>query len=175
MGDIMRRAEMLAACLFLVCVPLAGCSHTPQRAAAMKSNVYPTGIVAFTSPAVALQNGVYAADSQQYCCFLSGYARFQVYKRSIDRKIRLALYVPGYQPLKRGERVEARVNAGKVSVYLLKPGFRVVTLVVPPSRPASVVANVRLRMGITFVPANLGINPGTGDLSVILISAKSTR
>jgi hypothetical protein len=156
---------------------LAACSHahphaiaSPPAAPAGPPSVYPAGIVAPASFPAAVRAGIYPASSAAQCCFLAGRTLLVLDNPANARRVVFTFYVPGVKPfLKQKEHVSIALDGVHAATVALALGEQNVTVAIPASVRATRHLIAGLRMSVSFVPKQIGLNADVRELSVVLL------
>jgi hypothetical protein len=154
-------------------------SGSAQNASATagQPDIYPAGIVAARDAnGKNTSVGVYPVSSAeaQSCCWLAPEASFRVLANNDVRELRLTVYEPKIGRLATSSQQVSLLDANG-RVFATRPvasGLQTVTLPVPRDVVGSGVVAVRLRMAVSVVPKDAGVNGDTRDLSLILQEVK---
>lgn len=117
------------------------------------------------------KSGIYAAPSQDGCCFLNKTATFILRKPPQAKSVLLNVYVSNNDYLRtHGQLVSAffnGVSAGRpVAAHL---GGQVLEFAIPAKLARQNTLNTKLVMSTSYVPKDLGINGDVRTLSLILV------
>jgi hypothetical protein len=131
---------------------------------------YPAGVIMPDN--ADSSDGVYAVAERDRCCFLASSARLHLHKPLGAKHIFFRFLVPQVPPFaNEPERVYVTFNGVRVgNPVALAEGWHDVQFTLPDRLAASRDLTAELRMTISFVPSDLGLNADTRRLSILLTS-----
>jgi hypothetical protein len=155
---------------------LSGCYNGPSStepghvATGGSETGYPPGVL---SGADAQREIVGIYPDHASCCWIGPDVRFRVQAAAGAKTLSLRLYEPNIKELTTsGQQVSLLDAGGRVfSSAPVAGGIHVVTLRIPPGAASAGELPVRLRMAVSIVPRDVGMNSDPRRLSVILLSA----
>jgi hypothetical protein len=152
-------------------------SYGPTKFAAIPRSeplFYPAGIVPPASRAAAIDRGLYPETTSSACCFLSGTARLRLATPTGARRVVFEFNVPDTPPFAgRPERVSMAFGGSSTSPSIaLVKGVQDVSVPLPARLVDERIVTVALRMSISYVPKQLGMNEDTRRLSIMLLRVR---
>lgn len=156
---------------------LTACSHAHSRATATPTadhagslSVYPPGIVPPANFSAAVRAGIYPAATAAQCCFLAARSWVVLDNAPSARLVVFTFYVPTVKPLlKQKERASIAFDGVHAATLQLALGPQNVTVAIPANVRGTRHLIAALRMSISFVPKQIGLNDDVRKLSVVLL------
>ncbi|MHB1551268.1 MAG: hypothetical protein ACYCX6_08780 [Vulcanimicrobiaceae bacterium] len=135
---------------------------------------YPPGIIAPADPAAAVREGLYPGQTQAQCCFLSAAASLSLDKAATATSATFEFYVPDVPPFADAPEIVIiafnGVRAG--APVALAPGLHDVHLALPSRFAGARAVTAALRMSVSYVPREIGLNGDARRLSIMLLRVR---
>ncbi|HEY1977153.1 MAG TPA: hypothetical protein VGG89_11430 [Candidatus Baltobacteraceae bacterium] len=134
---------------------------------------YPGGLVLPQDETVAQRRGVYPAAGGETCCFLAKSAAIVLAKPAGATTAIFTFFVPDFAPFATvPERIALTFNGIAMRPIDVPKGLHDVAVTLPRSLVKKANVNAFLDMGVSYVPADVGINSDTRTLSIVLTQVR---
>jgi len=137
---------------------------------------YPPGIAAPRGEADAQRRGIYLETTHETCCFLSGSPTLDLRKPAGAAVVVFSFFVPATQPFShRPERVSVFFNGVPAGKAALASGAHELRFRLAPFLAKGSRLTATMRMSVSYIPKELGMNDDTRRLSIKLLRVAYQR